>query len=224
MIKRIPADYKPHAFTKSEMNAVSHQSDLLIADFYNQKEKGKPFSVSYKASVLNELLTLLQTADYLGKSFKLNRFQKIQLHFNNDLIYIRGLTHYQNHAVIISLRLLPEITSDNQLKISIKSPQVGILPIKKDLIFETIAQHLKTYTVRKDNQKPHAHKHQTRSTDILNSFSEEIGPLLLQLVENGSIVLPNYADYDNETIAVTDISITNGEINFQLNPTSRQPR
>jgi hypothetical protein len=223
MITRIPSDYKPHALTKSKMDAISHQNDLLIADFYNQKEKRLPFSVSYKESTLNELLTLLQTSDYLGKSFKLNRFQKIQLCFKNNLIYIRGLTHYQGRTVVVSLRLLPEITPDQQLKISIKSPHIGLLSIKKDVIFTTITQHLKSYIDRKAHENPDNDKNQSKSNNILKTFSNEIGPLLLHLIENGSIVIQNSADYDNETITLTNITITDGVIALQLNPTSRQP-
>jgi len=216
LLKHQPADYHPVALDQPQQKQTKKLGDQKYNELYNSTHRMQPFVINFDQALLNQLLSLDDTRDFINTRWPefAQQFRNPQISFDNGKIHLMGQTIQKNRQFIMVLTFAPRLTENRQLEITLDSVSAGALKIP-DSILDTQLRNLAQKFIHETTTPLKTSSPTDYSTQMVNDLTT----LLANLIDKRKILLSSqFRTVEDKATRIDALRIDNGRIELLLQP------
>ncbi|MBN2374875.1 MAG: hypothetical protein JXD22_00640 [Sedimentisphaerales bacterium] len=216
LLKHQPADYRPVALDPPQQKLAKKHGDQKYNELYNSTHRMQPFVINFDQVLLNQLLSLDNTRDFIKTRWPefAQQFRNPQISFDNGKIHLMGQTTLKQRQFVMVLTFVPRLTNDGQLEITLDSVSAGALKIPNSIL-DTQLRNLTQKFIHETNTPLKTSYPNDQNTQMVDDLTIQ----LAELINKRKILLDSqFRVVEDKSTRIEALRIDNGRIELLLQP------
>ncbi len=216
LLKHQPADYHPVTLDKPQQKQAKKLGDQKYNELYNSTHRMQPFVINFEQTLLNQLLSLDDTRDFINYRWPefAQQFRNPQLSFDNGKIHLMGQTTQKQHQFVMVITFVPRLIENRQLEITLDSVSAGALKIPNSILDAQLRK-----LTRKFIHETTTPLKTSYPNDPSTKMVDDLTTLLADLINKRKILLSSqFRAVEDKATRIDALRIDNGHIELLLQP------
>lgn len=216
-----PADYHPRPLSPDQQQEAEFLAQKKAETFYNNTHRLQPFSITLEQDLLNNLLLLDDTQQFLDRHYpSLSRhLSRPQIAFHAGRLRLLATVTLEDRPIVLAVTLTPSLDEYGNLAVELTAVHAGRLPLPDSLVHDRLAQLADHLPQPPDTTIP-----ADSLTSVSTSASDDILTILFdrlhELLTTGRTVLPaRFRAVEDKSATITDLQLLPGRLQLSLDPT-----